>query len=77
MAAQNTYNVSPTDPPIGIDTDALGTRIAAFCKAQNITTDAQWTTAVTQAFNGTNASGLSASTRTFMVEFFSKLIKIG
>jgi hypothetical protein len=71
------YRPVTTDPPVSIDDEGLTRRVATFCKAQGITNDAGWATAVSTAFNGVNASGLSANTRTFMTEFFTNFIKVG
>jgi hypothetical protein len=71
------YKPAVTDPNIDVDTDALVVRVATFCKNQGITNQAGWETRVGQAFNATNASGLNAATRTFLIEFFTKMIKVG
>jgi hypothetical protein len=63
-------------PFISIDNEALIARIALACQNNAITNDAQWTTFVQTRFDATNASGLSAGTRTFLIEFFTQLIKI-
>jgi hypothetical protein len=64
------------DPFVSLDEQELLKRIALACKNNAITSDAQWTTFVQTRFDATNASGLSAATRTFMIEFFTKLVKI-
>ena len=69
--------VTTSDPAVSVDKEAVEKRVAALCKAQGITDDAGWSTFVAARFNATNASGLSAGTRTFMIEFFDKLVKIG
>jgi len=71
------HQPTPTDPPVAIDVVALTRRIATACKNNGITTDAQWSSFIATRFNATNASGLSAGTRTLLIEFFDKLVKIG
>jgi hypothetical protein len=70
------YAVSTSD--VGIETDeaALLKRLAQLCKTRAIASDADWDAAVGVLFNATNASGLTATTRTFMIEFFRQFIKV-
>jgi cobalamin biosynthesis protein CbiG len=70
------YRVVDGDPKITLDVEAVEKRVATFLKGQGISDDAGWAAAVSTAFNAANAPGLSAATRTFLSEFFTKLIKI-
>jgi hypothetical protein len=77
MSNYESLSTVPGQPRIRVDIEALTERVAAACRNNNITTDAGWSTFVAARFNSTNASGLTVSTRTFLIEFFDKLIKVG
>lgn len=71
------FRVTNADPAIEVNTAFIEEKVANVCKNNGITTDAQWSAFVAARFNATNASGLNAGTRTFLIEFFDKLVKIG
>jgi hypothetical protein len=60
---------------VSVDTGAVEQRVATFAKSAGITDIAGWQTFIAARFNGTNASGLSANTRSLMVEFFDNLVR--
>jgi hypothetical protein len=62
-------------PFVRVDVDSLEQRIATFASNRGITTDAGWAAELATRFDGTNAPGLSATTRTLLIEFFSNLVK--
>lgn len=68
---------APGDPKVRIDAEALTKRIALACKNNAITNDAGWSSFITTRFDATNASGLTAGTRTLLIEFFTQFVTIG
>lgn len=51
-------------------------RLSTALDANAITTNAQWLAYLQTRFDATNASGLTAGTRAFFIEFFRNIVKL-
>ena len=66
--------ITSDDAAVEWNGDAIVEKVATFCQANNIKTDAQLDAAITTAING--CTGLNVGTKALLKAFFCNFVKL-